>query len=160
MNAKEFDSLIKKDKYQIFIFTSLCSIPLSFARHPWFIVNKKGAISRWEVLFRKHLSGTNWGHLHKDSAPSLRGIEIIPYLGMFYWSETLLATIEGAENSTAEKMIELIENSPKNYPYCNDYSLVGANSDTYAQWILDHFPELNIKLPWNCFGKNFKRRIT
>ncbi len=54
-------------------------------------------------------------------------------------------------------MVECIENSPHNYPYCGHYSYIGPNSNTYVQWVLDAFPESGLKLPWNAFGKGFKR---
>ena len=49
-----FEGLIKKDKYQVFVFANPAPIPISFARHPWFVLNKKGIISRWEVLHFKN----------------------------------------------------------------------------------------------------------
>jgi len=156
MNSQEFDQLIKKDRYQVFVFTCPGSFPFIFARHPWFVVNKRGTISRWEVLFRKNLNNTSWGHLHKNFLPLFLGIEIVPFINVFHHKAKLLNIIEGDENSTARKIADFIENSKENYPYCDKYSLFGPNSDTYGQWILDNFPELKIKLPWNCFGKNFK----
>lgn len=33
------------------------------------------------------------------------------------------------------------------------YKLTGPNSNTYTQWVLNKFPEWDIKLPWNAFGK-------
>jgi len=158
MNSQEFDSLIKKDKYQVFIFTSLCSLPLFFAGHPWFVVNEKGIISRWEVLHIKNYSQENWGHLHKDFFPSWRGLEMLWGFSDFHWGSKLLSVLEGEENSLVAMMVKFIEKSPENYPYCAKYSFLGANSDTYVQWILDNFPELKIKLPWNCFGKNYKEK--
>ena len=62
--------------------------------------------------------------------------------------------IEGDENSLAAKMAEFIEHSPETYSHSKEYSLVGPNSNTYVQWILNMFPEFPAKLPWNAFGKN------
>ena len=53
-------------------------------------------------------------------------------------------------------MIEFIKTSKDAYPYKN-YKLSGPNSNTYAQWILNNFPEAGIKLPWNCFDKNYEK---
>lgn len=154
---KEFNELINKDKHQVFIFTCPAAFPFVFARHPWFVVNKKGIISRWDMLFRKNLCETSWGYLHMNFLPPSQGTEIIPFCRKFYWKGKLLSYIEGDESSVARKMADFIENSKDTYPYCDKYSLIGLNSNTYAQWILNNFPESNIKLPWNCFGKNSKK---
>jgi hypothetical protein len=151
-NNNKFQQLIDNNKYQVFIFVSPGSIPFNFASHPWFVINKLGAISRWEVLFRKTPHPTKWGHLYKDFYPPFRGIEIIPFWKKFFWPGKLLGIIEG---ETAKKMAEFLENSPTAYSYCNKYNFLEPNSNTYAQWVLNNFPEIKIKLPWNSFGKNF-----
>lgn len=53
-------------------------------------------------------------------------------------------------------MSEFIERSPDTYPHCNQYAFRGPNSNTYAQWVLNQFPESGFSLPWNAFGKGFK----
>lgn len=53
----------------------------------------------------------------------------------------------------AARMAECIENSPNTYPNKDVYSLTSQNSNTY-QWVLDQFPEVQMKLPWNSFGKS------
>ncbi len=161
MDEAKLNTLIKKDMYQVFILTSFCSIPVNFAQHTWFVINKKGIISRWEVLFRllrkNDMSKTGWGHLYTNFSPTTQGIEIVPFWAKFHWKTKLAQVIEGNENSVAQKMSDIIEQSPKNYPYSHQYSLIGANSNTYIQWALNQFPELNIQLAWNAFGKNYKK---
>ncbi len=161
MTSQELDSLIKKDKYQVFIFTCPCSMPINFAQHTWFVVNKKGVVSRWDVLlrlWRGKENGIKIGYLYRDFMPKNQSLEIFPFLSWFHWKSKLIKVIEGDENSIAHKMAGFIENSPNNYKYCKEYHLKGPNSNTYIQWVLDHFPELKIKLPWNAFGKNFKQK--
>jgi hypothetical protein len=53
-------------------------------------------------------------------------------------------------------MIKIIEKSKQNYPYIDDYSLLGSNSNTYAQWVLNHSKNIKKILPRNAFGKNYK----
>lgn len=53
----------------------------------------------------------------------------------------------------AQKIIETIKRSEKEYPHMQSYKLTGPNSNTYTQWILEKFPEWNIQLPWSAFGK-------
>ena len=77
------------------------------------------------------------------------------YKVKYYWEGKLLGYIEGDENSTAKKVAEFIKNSKTIYPYCYKYSLRGPNSNTYAQWVLDNFPEFKVTLPKNSIGKNY-----
>lgn len=156
MTQQEFEKLVDKDKYQVFIFTSPCSIPVQFAKHPWFVVNKKGEIKRWEVAHINLVSPKNWDHLYQDFLPPWQGIRVFRYLPKLNNKSTLVMKIEGDENSIARKMADLIESSPTSYPFNKFYRFSGPNSNTYAQWVLDHFPELTIKLPWSCIGKNYK----
>lgn len=67
--------------------------------------------------------------------------------------------IEGDEGSLAAKMAEFIERSPETYPFKNQYRFRGPNSNTYAQWILNHFPETGMALSWNAFGKKYKKLV-
>ena len=141
-------------KDQVFVFICPGNIPFLFARHPWFVINKHGALSRWEVIFRKIERETSWGHLQKDLYPPFQGIEIIPFCLKYFWEGTLLGKIEG---DAAARIAEFIEGSPDAYPHAEKYSLRGPNSNTYAQWVLNNFPEWKIELPWNSFGKNYIR---
>lgn len=141
------------EKYQVFLFVCPGNMPFSFASHSWFVVNKQGTISRWEVGFRKIHRKTSWGHLYKDLYLPFQGIEIIPFFSKYFWKGKLLGQIEG---EVARRMTEFIENSPTMYPFVDKYFLMGPNSNTYTQWVLNHFAEFTITLPWNAFGKNYK----
>ena len=73
-NSNEFEALINPNIYQVFLFSCPANIPLNFAAHTWFVANKRGELSRWEVLFGKNRSKTCWGHLHLDFLPPFQGI--------------------------------------------------------------------------------------
>lgn len=160
MTSEEFEKLIDKEKYQVFLVVCPTPIPINFAIHPWFVLNKKGSLSRWEVAHWDEYKGrTHFGHIYKDILPPFQGLEKIitrkrtfAFLG--YWKPRILEQWEG---DVAKQMAELIESSPTKYQYCNEYRLLGPNSNTYIQWVLNKFPELNIKLPWNCVGKNYRK---
>ena len=150
-NIENFENLINKNKYQVFVFCCPALFPFSFAKHPWFVLNKKGEIHIYEIADFK----TNFSHLNKDTRPFFRGIEYVRSFKIFSKAK-LLGFIEGEESSVAQEAVEFIENSEKNYPYCKKYFLLGPNSNTYVQWVLNKFPEFNIKLSWKFIGKNFK----
>ncbi|MCR4328895.1 MAG: DUF3750 domain-containing protein [Patescibacteria group bacterium] len=154
-----YSALVRKESTQVFLFTSPTNLPFSFASHPWFVINTHGVLSRWEVLFRKTDWKTSWGHLHKDFFRPFQGIEVFPYIEGLFWNAKLLKEVEG---DVALRMAEYIESSPDMYPYNTRYFLTGPNSNTYTQWVLNHFPELDVTLPWNSFGKGYaiKNSIT
>ncbi|MFA6523897.1 MAG: hypothetical protein WC264_01435 [Candidatus Paceibacterota bacterium] len=108
------ENLIKKDKYQVFLFASPASFPISFAKHSWFVLNKKGVISRWEVMHFKNKFNKDFKYLHLNNRAPFLGIGLIWPISKFFWKAKLLGYIEGEENSTVKKMIEFIENSEKN----------------------------------------------
>jgi hypothetical protein len=146
-----------KGKFQILLYICPGNIPFSFITHSWFVINNFGKLSRWEILFRKINHPPCWGHLYKDFFPTFQGIEIIPYAQLIFWKYRLLGVVGG---ELAKKLAQVIENSPKDYPYCNKFSLLGPTSNTYIQWVLDQFENLPFKLPWNAFGKGYKVRST
>lgn len=152
---KDYSDLINKNKYQVFLFKSKAFFPFSFAIHPWFVLVKKGEISRWEFCHMKNFNNAiHWGHIYKNWKPTFQGIGFFPYgLGKIYNKSNLIGKIEGDE---ARKMIDFIENSSNTYKYCNEYHLWGPNSNTYIQWILNNFPESGLELPDNAYGKNYK----
>lgn len=162
MTEESFRSLIKKDHHQVFLFASNAGLPISFGTHPWFVCSEKGQISRWEILFRKNQCPTCWGHLHLNYLPPTVGLEIfpitfkaLPYLSKYHWKGELLAQIEGKRGSTANQLIDFIQESKEKYPFRDKYSFIGPNSNTYAQWVIDHFPESNFQLPRNSFGRHY-----
>src|ERR1051326_2515888 len=99
--------LVSKDKDQVFLLACPGNIPFSFALHPWFVINRKGQLSRWEILFRQDAKTTHWGHLHKDFTDPFSGLGIFPYFERhFSYTANLLGVVEGP---AAEKLIHIIE---------------------------------------------------
>lgn len=157
MKQQEFNNLIKKDKYQVFLFTSPAHIPLSIWTHPWFVINKKGTLSRFEVRYKRNQIEPSLGHIHVNDLPIFDGIEVFSFLSNPRWSATLIGQLEGGGDSSAQKMCEFIENSIYTYADKNVYFLCGPNSNTYVQWILDNSPEFKGKLRWNALGNKYKK---
>lgn len=160
MTEQEFKKLIKQDRYQVFLISCPAYFPINFAIHPWFVVNKKGKLTRWEVGHDKEDTPNYFGYIRYDGLPLFKGLPIISYSLPFSWGAKhikLLGSIEGDENSIAHKMIAVIENSVHSYPYRDTYRLSGPNSNTYIQWVLDQMPEWKMNLSWKAIGKNFGR---
>lgn len=156
MKINKFEKLVNKDLYQVFLYCSPAHIPLSLWTHPWIIINQKGKLSRYEVRYKKNKQNKELGHIHINDLPPFEGIEVFSFLDYPRWDSRLLGNIEGKENSTAYQMCEFIKNSINTYKNKNNYFLFGPNSNTYIQWILNHFPEFKGKLKWNALGKDYK----
>ncbi len=152
MNNNNDNKVIDSEKYEVFILHCPAHVPFNFAIHSWFVCNEKGKISRWEVLFRANKDET-WGFLHQNHYPPFSGIEIFPFSARWYWQSHLLKKVEG---EMAKEMIDFIKMSRENYPYVQKYVSSGTNSNTYVQWVLNHFDEIGTELPWNAIGKNAK----
>lgn len=148
-------NLIKNDKYQVFVLSCPAYFPFYFLRHPWFVLNKKGIISRWETRHYKNKLNKNLRYLHFNTQPPFQGINTSFFVKKHFWGTELIGLVEGEENSIAQNIVEFIENSEKYYPYSNKYFLTGPNSNTYVQWVLKRFPEVRIKLSWRFIGKGY-----
>jgi hypothetical protein len=148
----DFENLIDKNEYQVFICTCPAYFPFSFFKHPWFVLNKKGEISRWEV--RDNLNKITKKYIFKNYQKPFEGIPMSFFVKKC-WGSKIFYKID---SSIAEEIIKYIENSEFNYPYADKYVFYGPNSNTYIQWVLKQFPELDIKLPWRFIGKNYKLR--
>jgi hypothetical protein len=154
LKRRDYSQFIDQNKYQVFLFKSEAFFPFYFAIHPWFVLNKKGELSRWEVCHtKKYDKAVHFGYIYKNRFPFFQGIGIIPLVNKFFSESVLLGKVEGEE---ALKMINFIENSPNTYLYKNKYILWGPNSNTFAEWVINNFPESGFKLPNNAYGKNFK----
>ena len=151
--------LIRSDLYQVFLLICPANLPLSFAAHSWFVVNQKGIVSRWEVTFNARRRTLSWGHLNENLFPMFSGIEIIPFFDRPTWRGALLGSIQGNEGSSTQRMADFIARSRETYPFYHNYFITGPNSNTYTQWVLDHFPEFPAQLPKNAFGKGYSSEL-
>ena len=157
------EHIVDTSKYQVFLFSSPVPIPFFFARHCWFVVNNKGNLRRIEFGRFKEVAMRN-----KDSNPIgfinrksqfTTGMNISFYHRNPKYGSTLHWKIETSNKYSKEfQLLQFIEKNSINYPYKNQYHLLGPNSNTYPQWVLNHFPELKVKLPFLAIGKNYLKK--
>jgi hypothetical protein len=136
--------------------------PISFAVHLWFVVTKNGVPDRYEVwatngTFKESL-------IAKNGLPPESGFRTTyfdnPYHPKRTGKTTLLWRIEGGDESVVANVCERIVSSIDVYPYNKRYMMwPGPNSNSYVAWCLAPYPELRRSLPWNAFGKNFKKPL-
>ncbi|MEI8130457.1 MAG: DUF3750 domain-containing protein [bacterium] len=159
-NAEKRKSLIDPNKFQVFLCTCPAAIPVQFVRHPWFVVNMKGVVHRYEVRHAQTLSGVHSGFLYTDCLLPFQGTEMSLWTDDRFWDVAVRVegVIEGDNGSLAESIARYIETTPTTYPFRDEYFATGPNSNTYAEWILKQFPAWSISLPWNSLGKQFAHK--
>jgi hypothetical protein len=145
------------DTYQVHVYTCPAHFPFSFARHPWVVCVSGNTINRFEVLKGMSKRSEHYGYVHRNHyETATQGINKKCCRNK-YEEGTLLASVTGGENSLAHKMYSFIHRESPTYPHKDRYRIYpGPNSNSYVGWILRSFPEANITLPWNCFGKRYK----
>lgn len=153
---KDPQELIDNTKYQVFLMYCFNVLPAFFATHPWFVINEKGKLSRYDVRRIRTKEGET---VHINSIEPLSGIGLFSMKYPKRWPARLAGLVEGDKGSLAYEMVEFIKISAKDYPYANRYSLLGPNSNTYAQWVLDHFPNFSGRLKWWSFGKGYRKDV-
>ena len=159
MNKQQFQNSIKKDQYQVFLFSSQIPLPLFFINHTWLVTNNKGKVNRWEVWDFRHKNKNGQGHVNLNIFKPWEGrTMILPFKGPRYNSK-LLGKIEGKKGSTAEKMVTFMEKEAKKYPHKDKFHYVwGPNCNSFIQWVLKKFPESKLKIPKTAWGKNFFKK--
>ncbi len=149
-NTHDFPQLVRDDLFQVFLFSCPMIFPFCFVSHTWFVVNRYGNLSRWEVLYRKFNRLDSFGHIHKNLFSTFSGTRIFSFSEKYLWPAKLLSTAEG---KLAEQMTDVIQNSPNNYPYRDKYRPLGPNCNTYTEWIARQFPTFLATRPLNTLEK-------
>lgn len=146
---KDLEKFINKDGYQIFLLIQHFGLVV----HSWIVLNKKGDFTRIEVLMHRNLKTQEYIYERKNKIISplddLTGkialIKIVTLNGIY-------------EGEKAKEIILYLENHIENYKFKSIYSPFGPSCNTITQAIINKFPELGFKLPWNAIGKNFAKK--
>lgn len=144
-----------KKEVSVEILSTPLPVPFSYAIHVFFVItDERGKHHRWEVWHFPN-KDKSFGHIHKDILPPFAGVRIIPNKHIPRFRSRLIKKIEGED---AIRLRKVIESTPKDYPFRDEYHFVpGPNSNTYAQWILDR-AGCDINIPGRAIGKNFLKR--
>lgn len=110
------------------------------ASHSWFVVKpaSSSTYNRWEVWIE---AAEPYGHVRKNM---LEPESDIGAPGAY-----VVAELIGAE---AELVVEFIESQSPTYPCKDRYLLLGPDSNSYAQWVLDN-TGWDVALPCTAIGK-------
>jgi len=151
----DFEKILNEGKYEVFFFDCKLPFPLGFISHMWIVINSKGNIKRYEGHSLKNKI-EELGHIYVKDKNFSKSLNKYIWGAEPRWKKSKINKI--IQGGLAQKIINVVENSIENYPYKNEYSFYpGPNSNTYVQWIVDKCPELELKLPQNAFGKNYRK---
>jgi hypothetical protein len=111
------------------------------ASHPWFVIQSAGSdtLTRWEVW---PAAGGPHGHVRKNL--------FTPEEDIGAGGQYIIAELTG---QSAQPVVDFIESQSPTYPCKDHYMLLGPNSSTYAQWVLDN-TGWNVTLPCAAVGKD------
>lgn len=158
--TKEFlENTKRENQYHIILCKSRVGFPMIFFTHPWFIViDKKGSINRFEVInWRNKHKKNNDNWFFKNAFEAYEGLYLIPQINFHKMKGKIIFHVRGGENSLAHKVFKFFQKEVYSYPFKNKYSYYpGPNSNTFVQWVLNKFPELNYKLRFDSLGRNYK----
>lgn len=153
------EEIEKSGKTEVFLVSCGCNLPVFFVSHNWFVISRGGLLQRWESGYTRGRGEENWGYLRRNDLEYLpfQGIQLIPGIKNLTWKARIVTKFEG---EVAEEMAKIILNSPKEYPFTENYSLLGPNSNTFVAWVLSHFSDGARKMPRNALGKNYKLTLS
>ena len=120
-----------------------------FADHTWFATKEKNA-DQYTVL-------EVIGWRARRGLPVVRIAKDIPDRHWFGQRPRLLLDIRGQR---AEHLIPKIHQAAANYPYPDQYAMLGPNSNTFTAWIAQQVSTLNLSLSMRAIGKNFHTHNT
>lgn len=151
-------------EYKVSVYYSRMPFPLTLWVHCYIVKEFQDAIDRFDIFhpltMGKHPT-QYYGRIYKNSFPAHSGLKfyitnkmdsLLRFVGQEY------STVCGAINSPAHKLYEFIANDGlKKYPNACKYDMIlGPNSNSFIQWIIDQVPDNGLHLPLTAWGKNYR----
>ncbi len=154
---KAFEQEIEKGERNFFIYFSPVWLPFVFAIHTRILtVTPNGEIHKYQVHSIKNSAKRLWYMYIDDQDPMVGDSKYIwKEQPRYSWKQ--LCKVTWWKGSLAERVVNFMKNDIGKYPYKKTYRFVPwPNSNTFVARIMNAFPKLKIRLPWNAFGKNYK----
>lgn len=152
-----------KDNFVVKIYSCPVPFPFTFAVHTYIVFEHGPTVVRYDVnpIPFVDVSSNLFGHIKKDVLPPEVGFR---WLGKYplnfgpRYKVKLYGKISGGPDSAAGKLYSFIASDGlKSYPFTHTYRMIlGPNSNTFIQWVLDQVPDSGLRLPSNAWGKDFK----
>lgn len=151
--------------YTVHVYASAMPLPIPFLLHTWVVVSDSTTTERFDVMgFHEDGPWERTGYVYKNYHRPGEGCPVLA-LGTrrllqntLRWRGRELCTLQGEEGSPVHGIWKLLRSAPEAYPHAHRFGLVfGPNCNTFTQWVLDQAAPGSCTLPWNAFGRNFKR---
>ncbi|HPF39851.1 MAG TPA: DUF3750 domain-containing protein [Phycisphaerae bacterium] len=135
------DELSGSDQAVVRVYCAPVPYAGPFATHAWFVIKAADdvAFERWELW---QDAGGPWGHIRRN----LLAPESHVGAGFAYVHAELIG-------DEAAPIVRFIRESSPTYPCRNHYDILGPNSNTYPQWVLNR-TGWRVKLPPSAIGKD------
>lgn len=149
--------------YSVRVYATPMSFPFNFTIHTWIEISNGVQAERYDLWGYPGLHKTPaQGYIYKDIFPNHLGTTLSPFANVNNLTKRqagkVISEIHGETGSVAHTTYTAIKNHALNYPYANLYNMVlGPNCNTYTQWLLNLIPGTSLGLPWNAWGKKYKK---
>lgn len=149
--------------YSICVYATPMSFPFNFTVHTWVEISHGIETERYDLWGYPGLHKTPArGYLYKNIFPNHLGTTLSPFANVNTLTKRqtgkVVSEINGETGSLAHIVYSAIKLYALDYPYSHTYNMVlGPNCNTYTQWLLDLIPGTSLKLPWNAWGKKYKK---
>ena len=145
------------------LYTCPVPFPFTFAVHTFIVFEYGNEVVRYDVNPVPYAATQSevLGHIKKNMLPPEVGFRLFGRFSFSFvprYKVTLLGKINGDSNSGAGKLYAFMSSGGlATYPHTHTYRMIlGPNSNTFIQWVLDQIPQSGLHLPWNAWGKGFK----
>jgi len=157
MTSSDFKHLISKHPYHIMVRSSPLPYPINFVIHTRIVLVTPEYTHRREIHWKqRHDIPPLEGHLFFNQLSAREGFWRNIFRKKKRWNATCLYHLQGSEEVLPQ--IQKIESLIKTYPHKHYYRLLGINSNSFTQYLLDK-SGIDYKIPWNAFGKRLPNQI-
>ena len=139
---ESLDALAELDEPVARLYVTPAKMLSFFISHAWFAVKLPGehTFERWEVSLYKE---GPYDYVRKDAHPP---DEYTAAGEIYVWAELI--------GDDALSVVEFVHEESPNYPYRDIYMYVGANCNTYVQWVIDQ-TGWDVELPPAAYGADY-----
>lgn len=132
------------------------TIPLTPIVHTWIVtVWSNWETHRYEMHMFKNNNKKLW-YLYIDDDNQENWLPIFPWIYKFKFKGKILYETKWGDWSLAYKLVNFTNNNVLKYKYKFNYKHLWPNCNSFTKRVISHFPEIQVKYPWNALWKNFK----
>lgn len=144
------------------IYSSPLAIPFHAIIHTRVVVSDpEGNVYRYDIHRHKNKQRPELHYLHVNNQPADEWFPRYLWTSRQHHPSRVLYQIVGEEWSIAHRVFYFVQEHVYQYQYQYKHrywQIPWPNCNTFTQWILNAFPEINFSLPWNARWKSYRVR--